>query len=323
MVVRLNINIAVENNIKNTYFITGVAGFIGSHIAEELLKNNNNLIIGIDNFYSGKKENLKMLKCDRFKFYEGDIRDFELLKKIIFTHKVQYVFHEAAIASVQKSVEDPLLTNEVNVKGTLNILEASKQNNVKRIVYSSSCVVFGDEITLPKNENSIIAPISPYGYEKLMSEQYMDLYNNLYGLETINLRYFNVYGSRQDYSSEYGGVISIFEDKFQKGTSPTIFGDGKQYRDYIYVKDIARINIKAMHQKSKGMIRLICCGTGVKTSVNKLFDIFKNKHNKDLQANYVKAREGEVKDSVCNNSRLIKLVKSEKVTKLEDGILDL
>ncbi len=306
--------------MKRIYLITGVAGFIGSHIAEELLKDSNNFIVGIDNFYSGNKENLNILKGENFKFYEGDIRNFELLKEIIFTHKVQYVFHEAAIASVQKSIKDPLFTNEVNVKGTLNVLESCRLGSVKRIVFASSAAVFGSEPILPKTENSKVAPISPYGYEKLIGEHYMDLYNNLYGLETVILRYFNVYGERQDPSSEYSGVISIFEDNFKKNKCPIIFGDGIQYRDFIYVKDIVRANIMAIHQESNNMMRFICCGTNIKTSLNKLFDILKDKYNKDWEVIYKEARVGDIKESICDNRKLIKLLGNNELMKFEEVI---
>ena len=194
--------------------VTGSAGFIASHLIEELLKDENNSIIGIDNFYSGTKENLDFIKSidskNRFEFIEADIRNFEEVNNIIKDKQIEQIYHLAAIVSVQESIENPLLSNEVNVKGTLNILESSKLNSLKRVIFSSSAAVYGDEPTQPKNENSIIKPISPYGYEKLIGEQYMKLYSELYGLETVILRYFNVYGERQSATSDYSGVISIF-----------------------------------------------------------------------------------------------------------------
>ena len=186
--------------------VTGSAGFIASHLIEELLKDENNYIIGIDNFYSGTKENLDFIKSidnkNRFHFIEADIRNFEEINKIIKNNKIQQIYHLAAIVSVQESILNPLLSNEVTVKGTLNILESAKLTRVKRVVFSISAAVYGDEPTQPKNESSQTKPISPYGYEKLIGEQYMKLYSELYGVETVILRYFNVYGERQSATSD-------------------------------------------------------------------------------------------------------------------------
>jgi UDP-glucose 4-epimerase len=225
--------------------VTGSAGFIASHLIEELLSDSSNMIIGIDNFYSGTKENINYLKsCDknqRFKFVESDIRDFGHIQEIISKYKIEQIYHLAAIVSVQESIQNPLLSNEVNVKGTLNILEVSRLNNVKRVVFSSSAAVYGDEPTLPKDENSFIKSISSYGVEKFMSEEYMKLYSSLYDIETVILRYFNVYGPRQSDTNDYSGVISIFEKKFKNNEISNIYGDGRQYRDFIYVNDLVDI----------------------------------------------------------------------------------
>jgi nucleoside-diphosphate-sugar epimerase len=234
---------------KKVYAITGVAGFIGSHIAEELLRREDVHVIGIDNFYSGTRDNIYFLENrapNKFTFIEADIVNFESLSEVFEEYGVEYVFHQAAVASVHKSIEDPLFTHEVNVRGLLNVLEASRLNNVKKVLFASSAAVYGDEPTLPKNEYSLIKPISPYGCEKYMGEQYLKLYSELYGLKCVVLRYFNVYGPRQDPSSEYSGVISIFEDRFSKSKPVTIFGDGEQYRDFVYVKDVVKVNLATM-----------------------------------------------------------------------------
>lgn len=309
--------------MNKVYLITGIAGFIGSHIAEELLKNPKNLVIGLDNFYSGYQKNIDIIASDNLVFYRGDIRDDDILTQIFSKHKVEYIFHEAAVASVQKSINNPIESNEVNLLGTLKLLNSAKLNSVKRIVFASSAAIYGEEPTLPKNEQSVISPISPYGYEKLMSEQYMDLYSKLYKLETISLRYFNVYGPRQDPSSEYSGVISIFEEKFSKDECPIIYDSGEQHRDFIHVKDIARVNIMAMHQPYDKKNRLICCGSGVSISINKLFDIFCKKYNKNWKPIYADGRKGDIFGSVCDNKKMLSLLTDCQLQEFSDGISDL
>lgn len=303
--------------------VTGSAGFIASHLIEELLKNENNSIFGIDNFYSGTKENLEFIKSidskNNFEFIEADIRNFEKINKIVKDKKIEQIYHLAAIVSVQESIQNPLLSNEVNVKGTLNILESAKLNSVKRVVFSSSAAVYGDEPTQPKNEISIIKPISPYGYEKLIGEQYMRLYSELYGIETVILRYFNVYGERQSATSDYSGVISIFEKKFKDNEIPNIYGDGEQYRDFVYVKDVAKANIKAMNTPNiTGQI--FCVGTSQKVSINDLVNILNDKYSKSIKPNYFQARNGDIKESICDNSKIKKYLEINEFIQFNQGI---
>ena len=293
--------------IQNNYLITGIAGFIGSHITEELLKNPQNVVIGIDNFYSGKQENIDYLKeisANRLVFVDADIRDFDKMNEVIKIYSVKYIFHEAAIASVQTSIENPRFTNAVNVQGTLNVLEAARLNGVEKVVFASSAAVYGDEPSLPKNENSVIKPISPYGYEKYMGEQYLKLYAELYGLKTVALRYFNVYGPRQDPSSEYSGVISIFENKIKNGEQIKIFGDGEQYRDFIFVKDVVKANLAAMEEET-GPFSVFCVGTAHKTSVNELVKTLQVKYSKNIDIKHEDARKGDIKESLADNTKLI------------------
>ncbi|RLA79846.1 MAG: UDP-glucose 4-epimerase [Epsilonproteobacteria bacterium] len=306
--------------------VTGSAGFIASHIIEELLKDTNNNIIGIDNLYSGTQENLDFInlidKNNKFTFINANIRDFENIKKIIKENNINQIYHLAAIVSVQESIQNPLLSNEVNVKGTLNILEASKQNNVKRVVFSSSAAVYGDEPTQPKNENSQTKPISPYGYEKLIGEQYMKLYSELYNVETVSLRYFNVYGQRQSATSDYSGVISIFENKFKNNEVPNIYGDGEQYRDFVYVKDVANANIKAMNTIDISG-EVFCVGTAHKTSINDIVDVMNKKYDKNFMANYLDGRDGDIKESICDNSKIVDILGISKFRKFEEEIIEL
>ena len=306
--------------------LTGSAGFIASHLIEELLRDKNNYIIGIDNFYSGTKENLDFIKSidskNKFEFIEADIRNFEEINKIIKDKKIEQIYHLAAIVSVQESIENPLLSNEVNVKGTLNILESARINSIKRIVFSSSAAVYGDEPTQPKNEISITKPISPYGYEKLIGEQYMKLYSELYGVETVSLRYFNVYGERQSATSDYSGVISIFEKKFKNDEIPNIYGDGEQYRDFVYVKDVAKANIKAMNTPNISG-EVFCVGTSRKVSINDLVSILNHKYSKNIKANYLQARNGDIKESICDNKKIKQFLEFESFISFEEGILKL
>ena len=310
--------------MKSKYLITGVAGFIGSHIAEEILKQGET-VVGIDNFYSGKRENIQLLEKlggNNFRFEEIDTQNLDDLESIFKNHNIDYIFHLAAVASVQKSIENPLFTNSVNIRGTLNILELAKKFGTKRVVFSSSAAVYGDEPTLPKDEKSVIQPISPYGYEKLTGEHYMNIYNKLYGVETVILRYFNVYGERQDPSSEYSGVISIFEDKVKKSETVNIYGDGKQSRDFIYVKDIVNLNLLAM-KKDKAVGEVFSCGTGNTTTILELFGIISNKYNKNIEPNFVKARNGDIRESLCNNQKIKDVLGFTDFTKFQNGILKL
>lgn len=311
---------------KNNILVTGCAGFIASHIIEELLKDEKNKIIGIDNFYSGTNENIEYLKSidksNQFTFIEADICDFDKINSIIKESCIKQIYHLAAIVSVQESIRNPLFTNEVNVKGTLNVLEASRKNNVRRIVFSSSAAVYGDEPTLPKKECSPVKPISPYGYEKYLGEQYMKLYSDLYDVETVSLRYFNVFGPRQSYASDYSGVISIFENKFKNNEVVTIYGNGEQYRDFIHVKDVVKVNVKAMNMNNIAG-EVFCVGTSMKISINNLFSIISKKYNNEFSPNYKEERIGDILESICDNSKIKSILKIDKFKKFEEEIIKL
>ncbi|TCM68378.1 UDP-glucose 4-epimerase [Acinetobacter calcoaceticus] len=309
----------------STYLVTGAAGFIGSHICEELLKDRNNLVIGVDNFYSGNQENIDLLLSisDNFIFYNVDIRNYSEICEIMQKHEIKYVFHQAAIASVQMSVDNPILTNDVNIAGSLSILEAARQNKIKRILFASSAAVYGDEPTLPKNEKSPLKPISPYGLEKLVTEQYMRLYSEQYGVECVALRYFNVYGPRQDPNSEYSGVISIFTNRIKSGLPITVFGDGEQYRDFIYVKDVVKTNVELMHSNLlKTDFEVVCVGTGLKTSLNKLISVLiKDQDYSDLNVRYESFRSGDINKSICDNYFLRSLINNFNFNEIENTVL--
>ena len=304
--------------------VTGCAGFIASHLIEELLKDKSNFIVGIDNFFNGLPENINFLnsldKDKKFTFVKADIRDFEYLSEIIKKFEISHIFHLAALVSVQESIKNPFLSNEINVKGTLNILEAGKENGVKRVVFSSSAAVYGDDKTIPKDEKSPTKPISNYGCEKLICEEYMKLYSKLYGIETISLRYFNVYGERQGNMNNYSGVINIFEEKIKNDKIIEIYGDGEQYRDFIYVKDIAKINIEVMKSTVLSCNELFCVGTFKKTSINEVYELISKKHGQKVEIRYLPPKDGDIKESVCDNTKLAEMLKVGNLIDFKEGI---
>jgi len=235
--------------------ITGAAGFIGANLSEYMLKKGYK-VIGLDNFATGFAHNINEFKeHPNFTFIEGDIRDFEACQKA--TAGVDYVLHQAALGSVPRSLSEPILSNEVNVTGFLNMLEASKQNNVKRFVYAASSSTYGDSKALPKVEDKIGKPLSPYAITKYVNELYAEIYSTTYGLETIGLRYFNVFGRRQDPNGAYAAVIPKFVDQFIKGTSPVINGDGSFSRDFTYIDNVIQMNELAMLTQNKAAINQV------------------------------------------------------------------
>jgi len=224
-----------------TYLITGVAGFIGSNIARALLARGEQ-VRGVDNFITGKPENLADLKG--LDFIEGTIEDPSVCARAC--HGVDFIFHEAALASVPRSVADPIPTNSANVTGTLNLLTAARAANVKRVVYAGSSSAYGDQPTLPKHEGMLPAPISPYAVSKLAGEHYMSCFTAVYGLETVVIRYFNVFGPHQDPSSQYSGVLAKFSLLMLEGKTPTVHGDGTQSRDFTYIENVVNANLLAI-----------------------------------------------------------------------------
>ncbi|MEM3629453.1 MAG: SDR family oxidoreductase [Candidatus Bathyarchaeia archaeon] len=271
--------------------VTGGAGFIGSHLVERLLKEDCNVVV-LDDLSSGKTENLD-LKNRNLLFLKGGIRDKELVKKAL--KDVEVVFHLAALVDVPFSVKNPLLVNQVNVCGSLNILEESIKNNVEKFIYASSCAVYGEPQYLPINEEHPTNPLSPYAVSKLTTEKYCQVFNKLYGLKTVSLRLFNVYGPRQEGDS-YSSVISRFIRQLRSGKPPIIFGDGSQTRDFVYVLDVVDAFYKAMNAKEcAGEINV---GSGKETSIKELAKILINKFGfKNIKPVYAKPREGDIRRS--------------------------
>ena len=289
-----------------TYLVTGGAGFIGSHIIEELLAQGQHVLC-LDNLSSGKIENIADFELnDHFMFFKGDIRDLNILKRLM--KGVDFVFHEGALGSVQRSVEDPFTTHEVNSTGTLNVFLAAREAGVKRVVYASSSSVYGDSETLPKVETMTPAPKSPYAVSKLTGEHYAGVFSSLYGIEIVSLRYFNVFGPRQDPFSDYSAVIPIFVRNLLSGKTPTIFGDGKQSRDFTYVKNVVNANLAACQTSGiGGEVFNVACGTRI--DLNALFELLKDLIGTfmddvaDLKPKYGPPRPGDVKHSLADITR--------------------
>jgi len=291
------------------YLVTGGAGFIGSNIVEELLRRGERVRI-LDNFSTGKRENINQIKLllehenktqalDKLELVEGDIRSYHIVREAV--DSVDFILHQAALPSVPRSVKDPLTSNEVNVVGTLNILNAAKEAKVKRIVYASSSSVYGDLEVLPKTEDMLPNPLSPYAVSKLAGEKYCQVFTRLYGLETVALRYFNVFGPRQDPTSQYSAVIPKFLAIMKAGESPIIFGDGKQSRDFTFVSNVVEANLLACsggHEELAGEAFNIAYGKRVTinemvNSINKLIDT-------NISPQYNDPRPGDVKHSLAN-----------------------
>ncbi|MHA1372168.1 MAG: NAD-dependent epimerase/dehydratase family protein [Promethearchaeota archaeon] len=286
--------------------VTGAAGFIGSNLVDYLLEQNCE-VIGLDNMFNGKLDNLeKALKNPKFKFTKGDIRDMDILLQLM--KDVDIVFHEAAFTSVPQSVLMPQLCNDVNVGGTIALLNAARVRDVEKIVFASSSSVYGDTPTLPKNEEMPLKPISPYGVSKLAGESYMTAFHHIYGMNTTSLRYFNVFGLRQK-DSPYSGVIAIFISKIFRGENPTIFGDGTQSRDFTYVKDVIQANVLAAQSKeAAGMAINIAAGRPI--TLNELTKIMLDLCGKpDLEIKYGPPRKGDILHSYGDISLATKILK--------------
>jgi UDP-glucose 4-epimerase len=270
--------------------VTGGAGFIGSNLAEELSKKHQ--VVVLDDLSTGREINLKGLDVE---FVRGSITDLPLLNRV-FTG-VDYVFHEAALPSVQRSVENPLATNEVNIGGTLNVLMAARDQGVKKIMFASSSSVYGDTPTLPKRESMTPAPMSPYAVTKLTGEHYFQVFSSLYGLKMTCLRYFNVFGPRQDPKSQYAAVIPNFITRILNHQSPIIHGDGEQTRDFTFIRDVVHANILAMESSSEGVFNIAC---ERRVSLNVLADQIMEVIGERREPVYDAARSGDVRDSLAD-----------------------
>ena len=299
------------------YLITGVAGFIGSSLAREILKNGDR-VRGVDNFSTGKSENLTEI-LDDIDFREADLLDLDAMKAAC--SGVDYVLHQAAIPSVPKSVLDPIGSNRANVDGTVNLLVAARDAKVKRVVYAASSSAYGDTPTLPKHEAMAPDPISPYAVAKLASERYLISFYRCYGLETVSLRYFNIFGPRQDPSSPYSGVLAKFITQMLSGEQPTIFGDGEQSRDFTYIDNAVNANLlacKAPENQVAGQVFNVA--TGRRVTLNETFALLQTLTSYSGSAIHGAERGGDIKHSLADISLAEKHLGYKPTVDFEEGL---
>ena len=279
------------------YLVTGGAGFIGSNIVQELLNRGEDVRV-LDNFSTGKRENIFCFKNDKsFELIEGDLRSFHTVRDAV--REVDYILHQGALPSVPRSINDPITTNDVNILGTLNILEAAREFDVKRIVYASSSSIYGDSEELPKREDMFIRPLSPYALSKYTAERYCQIYTKIYNFETVCLRYFNVFGPNQDPFSQYSAVIPKFVELIANDEQPTIYGDGTQSRDFTYVQNVIEANLLACTApKAAGQVINIACQTT--TTLLELVKMINDYLHKDINPRFDEDRSGDVKHSLAS-----------------------
>lgn len=282
------------------HLVTGVAGFIGSSIARALLEQGEQ-VRGMDNFSTGTRENIAEI-AERIDFREADLLDLNAMKQAC--QGVDCVFHQAAIPSVPKSVLDPLASNQANLDGTLHLLVAARDAKVRRVMYAASSSAYGDTPTLPKREDMTPNPISPYAVAKLASEHYMVSFCRCYGLETVSLRYFNIFGPRQDPTSPYSGVLAKFITQMLRGEQPIIFGDGSQSRDFTYIDNAVQANLLAAQAPAANVAgRVFNVATGTRVDLNETFELLKKLTDYSGKVKYAPEREGDIKHSLADISR--------------------
>jgi UDP-N-acetylglucosamine/UDP-N-acetyl-alpha-D-glucosaminouronate 4-epimerase len=296
------------------YLVTGGAGFIGSHLAEELLRRGHRVRI-VDSLITGKRRNLDRLTDAEF--VEGDLADLSVAARAV--EGIEYVLHQAAIPSVPRSVTDPITSNRANITSTLNVLVAARDAGVRRVVYAGSSSAYGNTPTLPKREDMPTNPLSPYALQKLVGEQYCQLFTQLYGLETVTTRYFNVFGPRQDPGSPYSGVISLFATALLEGRQPVIYGDGEQTRDFTYVANVVDGVLRAC-EAPKAAGEMMNVATGGRISLNELLRVMNQLLGTNLQAIYKEPRAGDVRDSQADITRARTLLGYAPSVSLEEGL---
>jgi nucleoside-diphosphate-sugar epimerase len=298
------------------YLVTGGAGFIGSHLAEALVRRGESVRV-VDSLVTGKRENLAHLP--EVEFLHGDLADADVARQAVTG--MDYVLHQAAIASVPRSVEDPVTSNRANIDSSLNLLVAARDAKVRRVVYAGSSAAYGNTPTLPKVETMPTAPLSPYALQKLVAEQYCQMFTALYGLETVTTRYFNVFGPRQDPSSPYSGVISLFISALCEGRRPTIYGDGEHTRDYTFVANVVDGVLKACHAPNVSG-EVINVATSGRVSLNHLFTTLRDLIGASVEPRYAPPRAGDVKDSQADITKARTLLGYSPIVTFEDGLAE-
>ena len=297
------------------YLVTGGAGFIGSHMVEALRRRGDRVRV-VDSLVTGKRSNLAHI--DDVEFVEGDLADEAVARRAV--DGVEYVLHQAAIPSVPRSVEDPISSNRANIDATLSLLVAARDAGVKRVVYAGSSSAYGNAAALPKQEDMPTGPLSPYALQKLVGEQYMRMFTELYGLSTVTIRYFNVFGPRQDPSSAYSGVISLFIRYLVEGRAPTIHGDGEQTRDFTFVTNVVDGALRASQAGPEVSGTVINVATNTRISLNDLFNTVKSITGAGVSPVYGPARAGDVRDSLADITRARQLLGYTPLVGLEEGL---
>ncbi len=299
------------------HLITGIAGFIGSSIARALLEKGEQ-VRGIDNLSTGNRENIQEIE-HRIDFRKADLLDLDAMKAAC--HDVECVYHQGAIPSVPKSVLDPLGSNQANVDGTVNLLIAARDAKVRRVIYAASSSAYGDTPTLPKREDMTPNPISPYAVAKLASEYYMISFYRCYGLETVSLRYFNIFGPRQDPTSPYSGVLAKFITRMLRGEQPTIFGDGSQSRDFTYIENAVSANLLAAQAPTAKVAGLVFnVATATRVDLNQTFQLLKKMTGYTGNIKYAPEREGDIKHSLADISLATKALGYRPKVSFEEGL---
>jgi nucleoside-diphosphate-sugar epimerase len=297
------------------YLVTGGAGFIGSNTVDELVRRGHSVVV-LDDLSSGKEDNLAELR-NKITFIKGSITDIEVVRKAMY--EAEYVLHLAARTSVPRSVKDPIETNKINIDGTLNVLVAAKELKVKRVVFAASSSAYGETPTLPKVETMLPQPISPYGVTKFVGELYGQTFGRCYGLENVSLRYFNIFGPRQDPSSPYSGVLAKFCTSFLEETQPVVYGDGEQTRDFTYVENAAQANILACEAPNVSG-KVFNVGVGGRVSLNAVLRELVKITGKTLEAKYEPPRDGDIRDSQADISQAKEFLGYETQVTFEDGL---
>jgi nucleoside-diphosphate-sugar epimerase len=296
------------------FLVTGGAGFIGSHLSEELIRRGHRVRVA-DSLITGKRSNLDHLPA--IEFLQGDLADPGFARRAVAG--ADFVLHQAALPSVPRSVKDPITSNRANVDATLNVLVASRDAGVKRVVFAGSSSAYGNTLTLPKHEEMPNSPLSPYALQKVVGEQYHQMFTALYGLETVTIRYFNVFGPRQDPSSPYSGVISLFATALLENRSPTIYGDGEQTRDFTYVANVVDGVLRATDAPGASG-QIINVATGHRISLNQLFEAMRRLIGADVKPHYATLRAGDVRDSQADIRKAQELLGYQPTVSFEEGL---
>ncbi len=301
----------------NNFLVTGGAGFIGSAIVRGLIAKGASRVAVVDNLLTGFEKNLDEVR-GAVDFHNVDIRDYDAVRKAM--SGIDIVFHEAAIPSVPRSINDPLPSHDVNVNGTFNVLRAAKEAGVRRVIYAASSSAYGDTLVLPKVETMLAAPKSPYAAQKLMGEYYMSVWASCFGLETVSLRYFNVFGPRQDPGSQYSGVLSLFITAILERRTPTIFGDGGTSRDFTYVEDVVGLNLRAAQAPASVSGKVFNAGNGGRITLNEAWSLLQKIEGVSIPAKYGPERAGDVRDSQADTTAVVRELGHDPQFSFEEGL---